>query len=93
MDAEQNTGDLGPRKNGPSRLATYLFPPLGLIPLFRNPPKVGAIISQLLFIGLYSILYAGLIGFVFVQIGIVHVVIDGSGLPWLSTRHARTDFD
>ena len=93
MDAGQSLGESTPSERGQSRWATYLFPPLGLIPLFRNPPKAGEIISQLAFIGLYSVVYAALLGILFVQIGILHVVVDGSGLPWLSTRLARTDFD
>lgn len=93
MADEQDTETPTSTARNSSRWATYLFPPLGLIPLFRSRPDFGAWVSQLLFIGLYSVVYVTVLGLALTKVGLLHVVTDGSGLPWLSTRVARTDFD
>lgn len=76
-----------------TRLATFLFPPLGLILLMAGRPSLGKFLGGLIFIGLYAIVYTVALVFILIKAEILHPEFGGSGLPHLTRHPARTDFD
>jgi outer membrane protein assembly factor BamB len=82
---------------GPSglqmRLATFLLPPLGLLLLLIGRPRPSKLLGGLLFIGLYTIVYIIAVGALLVKTNCLFVEFGGSGLPHLTRKLVKTDFD
>ncbi|MBL6765925.1 MAG: PQQ-like beta-propeller repeat protein [Verrucomicrobiae bacterium] len=76
-----------------TRLVTLFFPPAGLVLLIRSRPGAKRLIGGVLFIGLYSVLYTGVILSALVKTKVVHLEWRGEGIPHLTRNPTRTDFD
>jgi len=75
------------------RLATLLFPPAGLVLLWRMPGKLGRKILGTLGIVLFSVLYAALVIFLLMQFTNLQIEWRGGYLPALTYRKTRTNYE
>src|ERR1051325_5291866 len=75
------------------RLAGYLFPPAGLILLWRGPKKIGKKILGTIGLAVYTVLYAGLMIFLLIKFTGLQIEWRGGYLPALTYRKTRPDYD
>jgi outer membrane protein assembly factor BamB len=75
------------------RLATFLFPPLGLLLLWRSSVKVWRKLVGTLGILFYSSLYAGVVIWLLVRFTGLEVEWRGGYVPRLTYRKTRPDYD
>jgi outer membrane protein assembly factor BamB len=74
------------------RLATLLFPPLGLLLLWRSRLKLGRKIVGTIGIALFSVLYAGLVVFLLIRYSGLEVEWRGGYVPVLTYRKTAPDY-
>lgn len=75
------------------RLATLLFPPLGLLLLWRAPLKLRRKVLGTMGIGLFSALYAALIIFLLVRLTGLQIEWRGGYLPALTYRKTAPNYE
>jgi outer membrane protein assembly factor BamB len=75
------------------RLATVLFPPLGLVLLWRGGRSLGKKLLGTAGILLYSCLYAGLVIFLLVRTGALVIEWRGGYVPALARKQTKPDFE
>src|ERR1041385_8080448 len=74
------------------RLATLLFPPLGLLLLWRSSLKLGRKILGTIGIALFSVLYAGLLVFLLIRYTGLEIEWRGGYVPVLTYRKTLPDY-
>jgi outer membrane protein assembly factor BamB len=74
------------------RLATLLFPPWGLVLLWRTPHRLRRKLVGTLGIAFFSILYVALILFIFVRLGALQIEWRGGYAPALTWRKSLPDY-
>src|SRR5205807_2426538 len=75
------------------RLATLLFPPLGLLLLWRGPFKVGRKILGTFGVLLFSLSYAALVTWLLIRYTGLEVEWRGGYIPRLTYHKTRPDYD
>ncbi len=75
------------------RLATWLFPPAGLVLLWREPVSFWRKLFGTLGIALYSVVWAALILTVFVKLHVLHVEWQGGFPPKITRKVTLPDYD
>jgi outer membrane protein assembly factor BamB len=75
------------------RLATLLFPPYGLVLLWRTPRRLWRKLIGTLGISLFALLYTALIIFLLVRLGALKIEWRGGYAPALTWRKSQPDYD
>lgn len=75
------------------RLATLLFPPYGLVLLWRTPRRLLGKLIGTLGILLFTVLYCALIAFLLVRVGALKIEWRGGYAPALTWRKSLPDYD
>src|SRR5438067_13329675 len=75
------------------RVATLLFPPAGLVLLWRTPRKLSKKILGTVGIVLFALLYSALIVFLMMQFTGLQIEWRGGYLPALTYRKTRTNYE
>jgi outer membrane protein assembly factor BamB len=75
------------------RLTTLLFPPLGLVLLWRMPGRLWRKFLGSIFIALFTILYSALVIFILVQVGVLKIEWRGGYAPALTWRKSLPNYD
>lgn len=93
MDSSQTTPEHRPISPLRLRLATLLFPPLGLVLLWRTRGQFWRKLMGTIGILLFALLYTGLIAFLLVKIGALKIEWRGGYAPALTWRKSLPDYD
>jgi outer membrane protein assembly factor BamB len=75
------------------RLATLLFPPYGLLLLWRTPRRLWRKLLGTLGVLLFTILYCALIAFLLVRVGALKIEWRGGYAPALTWRKSEPDYE
>jgi outer membrane protein assembly factor BamB len=74
-------------------LATLLFPPYGMVLLWRTPRRLSHKLLGTLGIVLFAVLYCALIAFLLVKVGALKIEWRGGYAPALTWRKSLPDYD
>src|SRR4051794_13251099 len=75
------------------RLASLLFPPAGLVLLWRTPRKLSKKVLGTVGILLFALLYSGLLIFLLMQFTGLQIEWRGGYMPAFTYRKTRTDYE
>jgi outer membrane protein assembly factor BamB len=93
MNASPDNANARPVSPLRLRLATLLFPPYGLVLLWRTPRGLWRKLLGTIGIVLFAFLYCGLFLFIFVRIGALKIEWRGGYAPAFTWRKSLPDYD
>lgn len=93
MDSSHDNAEAKPISALRLRLATLLFPPLGLVLLWRSPGRLWRKLIGTAGVVLFAFLYYALVIFVLVRIGTLKIEWRGGYAPALTWRKSLPDYD
>lgn len=93
MDASPENPNAKPISPLRLRLATLLFPPLGLVLLWRMSSRLWRKLLGTIFIALFTILYCALVIFILVRVGVLKIEWRGGYAPAFTWRKSLPNYD
>jgi outer membrane protein assembly factor BamB len=95
LDVDASPDNSDPKSISPLRLrlATLLFPPLGMVLLWRMSARLWRKLLGSIFIALFTILYCALFIFILVRVGVLKIEWRGGYAPAFTWRKSLPNYD